>query len=277
MRRKLLLTFIVLCTNLSALQPVIILLGPPGCGKGNLSDYLKEHYCYGHLGAGDLVRQEIERDTDVGKEIAAVVRSGKYIDLEIMHSLMEKAISKFAATSKPFVIDGYGGNDPHMAQFLYKQLQQHALLDKTIVIFLDAKDEVCKSRMSSRLICKSCSKIYNSLSMASNKPGECDHCRGELVSRSHETAEIIDKRLALYRNSAEAYFMKSADLFPSIFLRTDADLYSCLEFYKALFSHLEAFEGDVENFVKQQTRIAIENSSLIPLTSYKQGNHDALK
>lgn len=248
MTRLILFLSIFISNCIAGLEPVIIVLGPPGSGKGNFSQFLKENYNYNHLGAGDLLRQEINQKTSLGLQIEDVVKNGDYIDTQIMHYLMTKAVSELQKMGRPFTIDGFGGNE-HDMEFLQQLLSEHLLLTHTFVFFLDADDAVCKKRMSNRLICRQCEQIYNADSIIPEREGRCDHCSGELFRRNNDKLEIIEKRLRLYRESVEGNYRKALKFFPCLFFRADADLNLCADYYRNLAIQIDQFQGNAKEFI----------------------------
>lgn len=230
-----------------ALEPVIIALGAPGSGKGTFSQYFKENHDYNHFSAGDLVRTEIEKKTAIGLQIADIVKRGEYIDTKIMRELIVQNIHECKAAGKPFIIDGFGRTTEDI-EFLYELLSNLDLLSQTIVIFLDADDAICKERMSHRLLCSHCDRIYNSLTVLPIVEGECDRCFHQLKKRMNDTPEIIEKKISDYRKTVESHYRRSFDFFPYIVVQTNDDIESCLASYTVLARKIAQFEGDIHEF-----------------------------
>lgn len=249
MKKYLFLFFLCLTYTACALEPVIIVLGPPGAGKGSLSQFFKEHYQYQHLGAGDLVRQEVGRNTEIGQIIAETVKRGERIDPKIMRSLLLRALEVFQASGSPFLIDGFGGDQGDM-EFLYGVLSQYGLLCRTFVIFLDARDETCKERMAERLLCSRCGQVYGAGETRPQEEGSCDLCKGELIKRNNDTPEVIDRRIQLYRKSVEPNYLQAVNFFPTIFHQTDGRVDTACAFYESVARNVFAFDGEAKDFVK---------------------------
>ncbi len=202
----LILSFIV---PLFANEQVIILIGPPGSGKGTFSQQLKHHHGYNHISAGDLVRNEIIKKTPIGLEIEEIVKKGNYISNETMHSLIEAAILKCAAEKKPFIIDGFPRKE-ESHQFLLNLLKNLNLVESTVAILIDADDHVCEERILNRQVCVDCNQVYNTVTAPSKIQNECDLCHGALIKRINDTPEVIKKRIKEYRE-------KNSELHKSIF------------------------------------------------------------
>lgn len=233
MCRLLVFLFLALSQVLFAAESVIIVLGPPGAGKGTFSQHFKEKYSYNHLSAGDLVRREIDKKTAIGLEIADIVKRGENIDPRVMRELILRNVNDCKAHDVPFIIDGYGRTEPEL-QFLYQLLQDLQLLEKAFVLFLDANDEVCRERMTHRLLCSQCDHIYNTVTAIPLVEGQCDICSNPLKKRINDTQQIIDKKIAEYRGSIESAYKKSFELFPYVRFETSGDIESCLRYYDQL-------------------------------------------
>ena len=242
--------FLLLCSTLCAFDPIIVVLGPPGSGKGNFSQLFKEQYGYLHLDAGGIIRREINQETPRGLLIAESVKKGEYVDTQIMHSLMIESIQELSDQNKPFLIDGFGGQENDI-QFLYETLNHFHLTDRTFVVFLDADDAICKRRMSGRLLCSSCERIYNTNTLPPKVDNQCDECLVTLVQRLNDTPELIEKRIAFYRAVVDPNYKKSLKLFPSLFIRTDSNLEACSQLFHVLADKIVQFEGNANQFIEE--------------------------
>ncbi len=234
--------------SLCALEPVVVVLGPPGSGKGYAAQFFRENHGYTHLSAGDILRHEIDRRTPIGIQIEEIVSRGERVDAGLMQSLMTKHVCRVQREGKPFIIDGFGGGEQDIA-FLHDLLLDLGLIEKTFVLFLDAKDETCKDRMRGRLVCSECEYIYNLETQPPHADGQCDFCSASLIRRSTDTPQVIENRMILYRERVEPNYVKAFAFFPTLFFRTDGNLDGCTRFYQELSDQLPAFEGDAADFV----------------------------
>lgn len=248
MKKYLFLLLLCLTYSAAALEPVIIVVGPPGAGKGSLSQFFKEYYQYQHLGAGDLVRQEVAMNSEIGQIIAETIKRGERIDAGIMRGLMLKALEGYYGSGKPFLIDGFGGDAGDM-EFLYGVLSQYGLYWRTFVIFLDATDETCKERMSERLLCSCCGQVYGGGETKPKEEGSCDLCKGALIKRNNDTPEVIQRRMALYRKSVEPNYLQALNFFPTIFYHTDGGVNACTAFYEAVAKEVLTCDEEAKDFV----------------------------
>lgn len=248
MNRRLLFIFILLINTAFALEPVIIVLGTPGSGKGTFSQFLKENYQYNHLSAGDIVRREIDKKTLIGLQIADIVKRGEYINTQIMQSLITQNIYDCHRKNAPFIIDGFGRTNQEI-KFLYDLLVQFNLLSNAFVIFLDADDAICKERMSNRIICSQCEHIYNVATAAPIIEEKCNICSGNLVKRINDTPEIIEKKIREYRDRVEFNYKKALALFPHLFYSTECSIDNCMQLYQSLAITIANFHGTSNELV----------------------------
>lgn len=224
---------ILISNTLSALNPVIFLIGPPGSGKGTFSQYLKENYHYNHVSIGDLLRLEIERETELGKEIKETVARGDYIHPDIIHALLTKNIEQLQKEGKPFILDGFGQNEGDVEK-IYSLLDKASLLSRTFVLYLEAPDEVCLQRIAGRSICMKCGHVYNANTAKPTDENRCDLCGIPLKTKLNDSLETAKKRLLHHRACVETYYLLATSLFPSIVFDTNKSIEECLLFYDKL-------------------------------------------
>jgi len=175
----------------------IILLGPPGAGKGTQAKTLAEEIRLPHISTGDLLRKNVSLNTDLGKQAQDYMNKGALVPDELVNQMMIDRISQDDAQAG-FILDGYPRN-----------LAQAEILDKALVargkqidlvIYLDTSEAVVIQRLSGRLVCKKCGANFHSTNMPPKKTGICDNCGGALYQRSDDTEATIRKRLQVYRN-----------------------------------------------------------------------------
>ena len=172
----------------------IILFGPPGSGKGTQSKKLAEAFGYTQLSTGDLVRKEIASGSAKGSEIQSIVEQGGLPSDELIIGLVE---GQFNPSTPGFVFDGFP-RTLNQAEVLAKMLaSHHQKIDK--VIALKIPDEEVKKRILGRFSCAQCGAIYNKYINTPKLSSVCDVCEGtEFVTRSDDTEEAIENRLATY-------------------------------------------------------------------------------
>lgn len=246
---QIILLLLFLCSStLYTLEPVIILLGPPGSGKGSFSQMVKEKYHYGHISAGDLLRQEIEKQSAIGKEIEAIVAKGDFIDKGIMKTLLSIQLESILKENNSLIIDGYI-RDLEDLNHLQQILETYQLAHKSIIIELECQDEVCKDRIKDRLVCMNCSRVYNLKTMKPIDEGVCDYCRGSLKQRINDTQQVIDKRLLNFQKTKCEAYKAAHSVYPYIILDASSSWEKQADLYDQLISHLNEYEGTLDAFL----------------------------
>ena len=172
----------------------IILVGPPGAGKGTQSDKLVKDFNLHKLSTGDLLREEINKKTSVGNEIKISIDKGNFVSDEIINNLINKVVAQKSFFNK-LILDGYPRN-----------IDQAASLDKllikyqqkiTCVLNLHVQKEVLIKRISGRQVCSNCGLIFNKFFNPSSK--ENHKCESSfLETRSDDTDETLIHRLDTY-------------------------------------------------------------------------------
>lgn len=222
-----------LASSCMPVNPVVILVGPPGAGKGTFSDFAVGHG-FNHLSAGDLIRDEIKNQTPFGKSVEELVRRGEYVDPDALFQLVRERILQFKNANKPFIIDGYGRTEQDVLA-LCNLLVAEGLQTRTVVVWLEADDEVCKARIPNRLVCSSCHHVYSTLLDASAPNSACSYCPdGVIELRLNDTPDVTEKRLKKYREEIVYNYQKTAAYFPSITFNTNVERDVCFTYYSSL-------------------------------------------
>ena len=171
----------------------IVIFGPPGSGKGTYASLLKNRLGIPHISSGDLVREEIRKKTNLGKEIEKYSDAGKLVPNEVIAEILKKRLTQ--DLSRGFILEGY----PRTIEQA-KQLDNVAKID--VVINLNVPDRVIVERLSTRVQCKSCGSIYNERTLKPRIAGKCDKCGGELFKRADDQPKVILERLKIYKETS---------------------------------------------------------------------------
>ena len=215
---------------LSAVEPALVLMGPPGVGKGTFSQYLKKNYGYKHISIGDLLRGEVEKKTPLGLQIEESIKKGEYIDPTLVWAILETTIRECQQEQVAFILDAFGQNDGEVEE-IRRLFEKYELLDRAITVFLDADDTMCQSRVHGRLICLGCGQVYNTLTVPPLVEGVCDYCDHTLCKRLNDTPEVIVKRIKNYRENIQRKQEMALQLFPSLIMNTNQPIDRCITFY----------------------------------------------
>lgn len=170
----------------------LVILGPPGTGKGTIAQFIETRFnCY-HLSTGDLLREQVTLKTDFGKKITPTMNEGKLVDDEIVLGILKNKLTKI---SRNFILDGFPRN-LEQGEMLENVLQELGVrLD--MVLFIDSSEEVTVKRLSARRQCVECKRIYG-LDVPSKKEGVCDECKSQTILREDDRADIVKERLKIY-------------------------------------------------------------------------------
>jgi len=180
----------------------IVFLGAPGAGKGTQAAYVAQKLNLLHFAVGDLLRQEVERGTELGMKARSYMEKGVLVPDSVAIPMVLQRISAPACESG-VILDGFPRN-LEQAEALDKALaQQSKAIDK--VVYIKVSEEELIKRLGERWVCRSCQAPYHTVSSPPQVWGRCDECGGELYQRSDDAAEAIGKRL-------EVYFAETAPL-----------------------------------------------------------------
>jgi adenylate kinase len=192
---KYILTILLLMTNLQATAAdVLILLGPPGAGKGSQAALIKEKVELAHISTGDLLRENIKQGTDLGKKAKGYMDEGQLVPDDLIFDMLFTRVKQPDCT-KGYILDGFPRNLAQ-AHVLQKRLAEEG--HHITAINLAVQDHELIERITKRQICKTCQTPYHLVYSAPKQSGVCDRCQGELYQRSDDTREVVEKRLKVY-------------------------------------------------------------------------------
>ncbi len=165
----------------------VILIGPPGSGKGTQAFNIKEKYNLDHISTGDLFRAAIKNQTELGKQVSSILEAGEFVSDELTLSIVEEAIEKVNQTG--YMLDGYP-----------RTIRQAELLDELnteidAVIYFSIDTDLLIERLTGRRVCKSCGASYHIMFNKPKTEGVCDLCGGELYQRNDDNEESAQTRL----------------------------------------------------------------------------------
>ena len=173
----------------------LVFLGPPGAGKGTLSEVLIKEEGLAHISTGNILRAEIKNGTALGNKAKECVNSGALVPDELVADMVGEWLAKDEC-NKGFILDGFP-RTVKQAELLEAALKK---IGKTLdcVVYFKAGEELLLKRLTARLTCGSCGAIYNKLFSPSKKEGLCDSCNSPLVQRADDSLETAKSRLKVY-------------------------------------------------------------------------------
>ncbi len=182
-----------------------IFLGPPGSGKGTYSKRISPIRNISHISTGDLFREHLSNQTEIGKKIKEFIDSGKLVPDEITIEIIKQRL-KEEDCKKDFILDGFPRTIPQ-AEIL------STLTNIDIVLNLVIPEDILIEKICARRVCKNCGDIYNIANidragirmppMNPKQEGKCDKCEEELIKRNDDNEKTIKKRLEVYKKETQ--------------------------------------------------------------------------
>ena len=165
----------------------LVLIGPPGSGKGTQATRIARRYNLPHISTGDILRQAVRDDTPLGREVAATMAGGALVSDQVISGLVKARLEQ-PDTARGFLLDGFP-----------RTIEQATFLDTVqpdlAVIHIDVPDDEIIRRLSTRRVCRSCGLTQ---SVTEDDHGDCPYCGGTLARREDDGAETVRKRLKTY-------------------------------------------------------------------------------
>ena len=178
----------------------LILLGPPGTGKGTQAKRIAQRLGLLHVASGDLLREEVQQGTELGRRAKEYMDKGELVPDEVTIAMIEERIKRPDA-QQGVVFDGFP-----------RTMQQAQALDRALTgqgkaagaaLHITASDDEIVRRLSGRWLCGNCGEIYQEQSRPPQQAGRCDRCGGALIQRDDDKPEVIRQRLDRQRPPRE--------------------------------------------------------------------------
>jgi len=190
----------------------IILSGPPGCGKGTQAELLIARTGVTHYSTGDVLRDHVRRQTEIGQRAKEFMNAGKLVSDEIVLGIAREFLK--TAAGKGVLFDGFPRTIPQAEGLDQVMTELNTKVDLTV--FINLADDIIVRRLTSRRTCRKCGAIFNLEFKPPKAPGTCDVCGGELYQRDDDREATIRNRLSVYQRETSGlkeYYRRQGKLF----------------------------------------------------------------
>ncbi len=178
---------------------VIVLLGPPGAGKGTQCKRIVEKYKLVHLSSGDILRSQRASGTELGKKAAEFMDSGRLVPDHLIIEMMVIAIESAAGNC---VLDGFPRTVVQAAELDNELSRKKKKIDAIINLVID--DSILEKRITGRRSCPACGAVYHVDTLKPKVDGLCDKCSQKLVQRTDDKPKVVKQRLETYHQQTAA-------------------------------------------------------------------------
>lgn len=182
---------------------IVVLLGPPGAGKGTQAELITDRFSIPHISTGNILREAIQQGTELGKEANQYMHKGELVPDDLAIKLVEERLEKQDCADGA-LFDGFPRNKKQAEMFYaMKYVSQNSTIH---AILIDLPDEEVVRRLSNRRYCPNCKSIFNLIHKVPKRKQDdvylCDNCGSELVIRDDDKIETIENRLNVYHSTA---------------------------------------------------------------------------
>jgi adenylate kinase len=173
----------------------LILVGPPGAGKGTQAVHLAAHYSIPHISTGDIFRANIKNSTELGKRAQAFMDKGELVPDSVTNEMVRDRLGQ-AGTANGFLLDGFPRNTAQADELNKILVEKSMPLDAVLELKIENSEII--RRLSGRRTCRNCSASFHIDFEKPKVPGVCDACQGELYQREDDKEEVVARRLEVY-------------------------------------------------------------------------------
>jgi adenylate kinase len=178
----------------------LILMGPPGAGKGTQAEPLANHFKVPHISTGDMFRSALKEQTTLGLKAKEYMDSGSLVPDELTIGIVAERLKK-TDCQNGFLLDGFP-RTAAQADALARILTEMDL-NLNGVIYIDVDNDILLERLTGRRVCKQCSATYHIVFAPPITSGRCDKCGGELYQRDDDTLQTVENRLQVYNDQTQ--------------------------------------------------------------------------
>jgi adenylate kinase len=173
----------------------LILVGPPGAGKGTQAVHLAAHYSIPHISTGDIFRANIKNSTELGKRAQAFMDKGELVPDSVTNEMVRDRLGQ-ADTANGFLLDGFPRNTAQADELNKILVEKSMPLDAVLELKIENSEII--RRLSGRRTCRNCSASFHIDFEKPKVSGVCDACQGELYQREDDKEEVVARRLEVY-------------------------------------------------------------------------------
>jgi len=173
----------------------IVLVGPPGAGKGTQAQTLRQTFGIPHISTGDLLRQAVREETALGKQARSYMDKGELVPDDLVTAMVAERLQR-ADCAPGFLLDGFPRTIAQADALAAELARSGQKLDGVVSLMVARADLV--ERLSGRRVCRECGAMYHERFDPPKKAGVCDRCQGTLYQRSDDNAETVNSRLSVY-------------------------------------------------------------------------------
>jgi adenylate kinase len=174
----------------------LVLVGPPGAGKGTQAQFIASHFAVPKISTGDIFRANVSEGTDLGLEARKYMDAGDLVPDEVTIAMVKDRLSHDDA-AEGFLLDGFP-RTVFQAEVLEEMLVEHQSAGLDVVLELVVDDEEVVRRLSGRRTCRRCGHVWHLDFDPPSREGVCDRCGGELFQRDDDSEDTIRHRLEVY-------------------------------------------------------------------------------
>ena len=178
----------------------LLLIGPPGGGKGTQAKFLIDHFSIPQISTGDMLRENVRSETSLGEEARKFMNKGKLVPDSVILDMMKKRLAEQDCRNG-YILDGSPRTIPQAEGLDILLIDLNQKLDH--VVIMDVPDNLIITRLSNRRSCKECGQVYNLLFEPPKNAGKCNNCNEELYLREDDNPATIQQRLNVYHKQTE--------------------------------------------------------------------------
>lgn len=210
----------------------LVLLGPPGAGKGTQAGVLSDRFKMLHVSTGNILREAVKSKTETGLAAKSYMDKGELVPDQVVSSLIAERISKEDAKNG-FILDGFPRNTSQGIELEKKLQDLNMQLD--MALYFNTSESTSIARLTGRRVCSSCGLNFHIKNMPSKVEGICDSCGGRLIQRDDDTIDTIKNRLKVYQEQTAPLlsFYRDRNLLKEV--SGDLDVNTLFEELRALF------------------------------------------